>query len=406
MALEQDIAELVTASNNLTQVVDDKIQQIDHSIDSFIDNWGVNGHKTLEVGVDKPFKNIYDAFYSLNGKMLKKDVLIKVDDGIYEHTGIHLEHQPYASRIRIEGNTQNPSACVIKWVPDTSKRSHGLVIRGLQGLRLSGFKFEGETSEDNWTYRSLRLDENSRVSCNKNSIIIQGGDAGIQIANSKFLADGVDISKVASWCILAGSGSKVWVRETKIIGFGKEPQNPMPLHISVTGAKRTSQGIGCVDGSQMWAGGSEVSDIYTGMYAARNAYLWCDVSTVKNAVNGFLASTGATCWPHWWSQTEERVEQRAKAVNCTYGFNAEHKSLMWCPGAIADTCTIGFRSYASSKLLANSGWAVNCNQGFVASSMSTIEASSTKSQSVNNTEVYSPEANATQGNIYSIISYS
>lgn len=32
MALEQDIAELVTASNNLTQVVDDKIQQIDSKL--------------------------------------------------------------------------------------------------------------------------------------------------------------------------------------------------------------------------------------------------------------------------------------------------------------------------------------------------------------------------------------
>ena len=34
MALEQDIAELVTASNNLTQVVDDKIQQIDSKVTS------------------------------------------------------------------------------------------------------------------------------------------------------------------------------------------------------------------------------------------------------------------------------------------------------------------------------------------------------------------------------------
>ncbi|PAJ72045.1 hypothetical protein CJF42_23355 [Pseudoalteromonas sp. NBT06-2] len=69
MALEQDIAELVTASNNLTQIVDDKIQQIDSKVisaESKIDSAILNFAKSHSSQVVSYYDNTRHSQTSIN----------------------------------------------------------------------------------------------------------------------------------------------------------------------------------------------------------------------------------------------------------------------------------------------------------------------------------------------------
>ncbi len=346
---------------------------------------------TLEVGPGRPFANIPAAFDSLNGKRLKADVLIKVADGVHETTGITLVNQPEANRIRIEGNRADPEACTLKFVPDGGKNSHGMIVRGLQGLHLAGFRFLGETSDANWTHRGLRLDQGAWVRCDADTIRIVGGCGGVEIVEgSHLVADGMRYEDVQEWNVLVSSGSQAWIRRSHIIGPGKD----------VRTRGRAPYGVLASDGSQVWLSESTLSGVWHGVQAARTSYAHCDVSTVKDAHTGFLAEWGGIVWAH------NRGDQRAKASNCTHGYLGSHMSLVVALGAMAEKCGTGFIADGSSKVCANGGMAIDCDTGFKSWAVSEVQAHGTKAHSTGNKTLYSPPGNVVPGNENAIIRYS
>ncbi|MES9873161.1 MAG: hypothetical protein ABW146_08620 [Candidatus Sedimenticola sp. 6PFRAG7] len=407
IALQNNVADLTRAADDLTQEVVGKMGHIDQQVDRFINDWGINGYTRLEVGPGKEFATIEDAFYSLNGKKLKTHVLIKVADGVHETTGIHLEHQPDAHQIRIEGNVANPPACQIKFIPDADKASHGMVIRGLLGLQLAGFKFVGETSATNWTHRSLRLDHGSRVYCDSGTIHITGGCNAVEVEHSHLNAAQIRFEQIKQWNAFIGSGSKAWIQKSKIIGPGKAVRTQVPAHINPDAPQVIPHGIGVFDGAQGWSSESTITGVWVGVTALRNGYAHCDVTTVDGAEIGFHAQFGGIIWTYWWGATASRPKElRSKASNCLYGYYAAHKGLIWAPGAVAESCARGFRAYASSKVLANHGRAINCTIAFEAWTLSEIEAIDTNAASTGNPTQHSPPGNAVPGNQNAIIRYS
>lgn len=396
--LHAEKARLYETQNKLNE---DARKSMESKVNGTLGNYKIDDTTTLNVGPNRTFKDIRSAFDSLRGKQIKGYVVIKVDDGVHKTTGIHLEHQPYASRIMIEGNKANPERCVIQFVPDRNKRSHGLVIRRLKGLRIAGFKFVGEVTPDNFTYRAIRVDYRSFVTIDENTVQIEGTRIGVEVSNTSTLyANGLKITQHTYWGVIVGIGSEVHMHRAEIHGVGKDARTPR-YYDPDTPHKDVCGGIYAKDTSKCWSHKSIISGVWYGFLAARNTYLWCDSSVVQGAHKAFLSQLQSTLWPHI------NNDMPAKAIDCDYGFIAEHMGLIWAPGAIAENCKhIGFYAYSSSKLFCNDATAKNCGKGFFSNVNAEVEASGTNSKSTGNTEKYSPPASGTVGNTNAIIRWS
>ena len=179
MSLEQQLSSAIAAQNNLTQTVASSFDNLKAQVNGFINAWGINGYTTLTVGQGKQFANIQDAWNSLTGKVLQAGVLIQVSDGIYNQGGIGLENHPYAHMVRIVGNLANPTNCVLNFVADANRVSHGILCNNVRGLEISGFKLVGGFSENNITWRGLYVGNSSWVRSADNSLVIEGGLKGL-----------------------------------------------------------------------------------------------------------------------------------------------------------------------------------------------------------------------------------
>ena len=110
----EQIADMMSGYTSLKQYYESARSEIENQLNQ----WGIDEYTTLNVGVDKPFTSIQDAWNSLQGKKLAANVLIKVDDGIYKLNSLHLQDHPDAHMIKIEGNTETPASCTLKFIPD------------------------------------------------------------------------------------------------------------------------------------------------------------------------------------------------------------------------------------------------------------------------------------------------
>ncbi|KMN76433.1 hypothetical protein VK98_21215 [Chromobacterium sp. LK11] len=373
-----------------------------------IDDWGINGYKELQVGPGREFADIASAWNSLNGKTLKTDVLIKVDDGQYTATGIWLGNQPFASRIRIRGNIANPSACQIRFVAGADKNSHGVVFTNARGVEFSGFHLIGEATEGNWTHRCLHIGEGSWVWGAENSLILEGAGSGLQVEqNSRFSNSKLRVNKVKEWGVVVGGGSHCELHYVNIVGEGKNFLTKVPVRLDANDRSAYPHGMLCADTSRAWVTEGRVMGVRTGFHAARNSYLWCDGSVVEQSAVGFEAHSGAVIWNHGSGPVPALPQgRRGKALTCDTGFQAVWAGVIYAPMAIAENCNNGFRALCGTTMVINGGWAKNCQVGFETYSTSYLEAYDTKAASTGCPTVYSPATSGVAGNANSVLSFS
>ena len=372
------------------------------------DDWGINGYKELQVGPGREFTDIASAWNSLNGKTLKTDVLIKVDDGQYTSTGIGLGNQPFASRIRIRGNIANPSACQIRFVAGADKNSHGVVFTNVRGVEFSGFHLIGEATESNWTHRCLHIGEGSWVWGAEASLVLEGAGNGLQVEQgSRFSCSKLQIRKIKDWAVVIGGGSQSELHYVSISAEGKDYPTKVPVRIDANDRNANPHGILCQDTSRVWVTEGRVTGVRVGFYSVRNSYLWCDGSVVEQAAIGYVAYANGVLWNHGSVPSGALPQgRRGKAYNCEVGFQANWSGVVYAPMAIAEGCNNGFRSLNNATLLANGGWAKNCQVGFDAHSSGYLEAYDTKAASTGCPTVYSPATSGVAGNANSVLSFS
>ncbi|WP_152681637.1 hypothetical protein [Chromobacterium subtsugae] len=340
-------------------------------------DWGVQGYTTLQVGPGKAFASIQDAWDSLIGKVLQADVLIQVADGQYATSGITLTHQPFASRIRIQGNVANPSACKIILVPDANKLSHGVIFSRVQGINFSGFHIVGEANANHWSYRCLRVEEGSVVYSTPNSIVLEGASNGLETdQNARAGFDQIRISNCKGWAAIISGGSFVSLQKCVITGLGKNLQTTPPAFVDPDMVPITSHGLGCQDGSKVWTADSRISNVNKGCFSVRNAYIWCDGTTVDQADVGFHAQFGGICWSCGATPRASLPQgRRSKASNAHIGYLAEWGGIICADMATAENCDYGFFSNATATMQANNGWARNCTiAGYHADGLSLLHA--------------------------------
>ncbi|MGR2681045.1 hypothetical protein [Chromobacterium haemolyticum] len=372
------------------------------------DDWGMNGYKELQVGPGREFADIASAWNSLNGKILKTDVLIKVDDGQYTSTGIGLGNQPFASRIRIRGNIANPSACQIRFVAGADKNSHGVVFTNVRGVEFSGFHLIGEATESNWTHRCLHIGEGSWVWGAEASLVLEGAGNGLQVEqNSRFSNSKLRVNKVKEWGVVVGGGSHCELHYVSIVGEGKNSLTKVPVRLDANDRSAYPHGMLCADTSRAWATEGRVTGVRFGFATARNAYLWCDGSVVEQSGVGFEAHSGAVIWNHGSGVVPALPQgRRGKALACDTGFQAVWAGVIYAPMAIAENCNNGFRALCGTTMVINGGWAKNCQVGFETYSTSYLEAYDTKAASTGCPTVYSPATSGVAGNANSVLSFS
>ena len=372
------------------------------------DDWGINGYKELKVGPGREFADIVSAWNSLNGKTLKTDVLIKVDDGQYSTSSIWLGNQPFASRIRIRGNIANPAACQIRFTADANKASHGVIFSNARGVEFSGFHLIGEGTENNWTHRCLHVGEGSWVWGAEASLILEGAGNGLQVEQgSRFSCNKLKINKIKEWAIVVGGGSHCELHYVNVVGEGKNFLTKVPVWLDANDRSANPHGILCQDTSRVWVTEGRVTGVRAGFHVTRNGYLWCDGSVVEQAVIGFEAHSGGILWCHGSLPTGGLPQgRRGKAYNCEVGFQAVWSGIVYAPMAIAEGCTNGFRAFYNATAIANSGWAKNCQVGFDAYNASYLEAYDTRAASTGCPTVYSPGSSSVAGNANSVINFS
>ncbi|WP_199406733.1 hypothetical protein [Chromobacterium sp. ATCC 53434] len=302
-------------------------------------DWGIQGYTTLQVGPGQPFANIQDAWNSLIGKVLQADVLIQVADGQYTTSGIALTHQPFASRIRIQGNVANPSACKIILIPDSKKLSYGVVFSRVHGVSFSGFHIVGEANANHWSYRCLRVDEGSVVYSTIGSIVLEGASNGLEVdQNARANFDQIRISNCKGWAAIISGGAYVSLQKCVLTGLGKIVQTTPPAFVDPDMGPITSYGLGCQDGGKVWAVDSRISNVNKGCFSVRNAYIGCDGTVVDQADVGFHAQYGGVCWSGGATpRTSLPQGRRSKASNVDIGYQAEWGGVMCADMATART---------------------------------------------------------------------
>ncbi|TAM00807.1 MAG: hypothetical protein EPN70_21495 [Paraburkholderia sp.] len=376
MSLSEQLTDAIAAQNALTQAVAGKMGQIDGRVEQFISQWGIDGYTTLEVGAGKPFDSIPAAWDSLIGKVLKADVLIKVADGVHTTTGFTLHSQPFAHRVRIEGNIGNPAACQIKFTPDGGGASHGVIFDNVRNVTFSGFKLIGDATDQNWTHRSLLIVQGSRVWSAPGSVQIEGGGMGLVVEHgSQYECSNLHISNTRQWGALIGSGARASLPSLRLAGPGKDVRTTLPARIFGTESTTVPHGLAAIDTAQCWAGEAHITGCWHGAHAVQNGYLWCDLVKIEHCGNGCYAAAGGVVWSHWSPVAPGNpVEKRSRIVDAVNGFFADIGGKIIAPGAIVEQCENGFFAAQQALIHAVDSIAHNCTTGYSSHGQSTVLA--------------------------------
>lgn len=392
MSLESAIGDLSNAASQLTTQVSAKMKQIDDKADAFVNDWGVNGYTTLEVGVGKAFATVSAAWSTLKGKAFKSDVLIKVFDGTYRWDSFVLENQPYADRIRIEGNVTTPANCVIAFKPSSTLFSGGWIVRGVRGLNISGFTLKGASSVDNWTSRLLRLDNSSIVDSDAGTMVFDGGARAVELlGRSTYSAtNSVFKNQLEIGCIVYTS-SIATLTGSVFTGLGKDASATTPSG----SVYASSAAIYATDNSVVYLNGSTLSKYSRGVYAQFGAYVHMSDSIITDNNTAIFATLGANI-----------MANNVAATSVNASFNADSRSFISATGATATGAIVGYLASFMSHITANSSKAVSCSTGYKAQVLSEIEAGTTSTASATSTVKYAPATTATLGNDNAMIRFS
>ncbi|TAM00809.1 MAG: hypothetical protein EPN70_21505 [Paraburkholderia sp.] len=369
--LSDDIAAQMAS----TQAVAGKVGEIDGRIEQFVKNWGIDGYTTLEVGAGKPFDSILAAWDSLIGKTLKADVLIKVADGVYTTTGFTLTNQPFAQRIRIEGNVGDPDACQIKFTPDANGASHGVIFDNVRNVVFSGFKLIGEVTDKNWTIRCLLIHLGSRVWSAPGSVQIEGGAIGLAVSSgAQYECKKLHISNTRQWGVLLGSGARAFLESLRLAGPGKDVKTTFPARLYDTESTQPPHGLGVMDTAQCWAFEAHITGYWHAAFVTRSSYLWCDLVKIERCEYGGYAAYGGVLWSYWSPAAPGRPERRPSVDHANVGFFADFGGKVIAIGAIAKHCRIGFHAGHHSLLYASASYASRCSTSYSSHAQSMVLA--------------------------------
>ena len=360
----------------------------DAAMASALNNLAYRGATTFEVGAGKPYSSVNQVLDLLRDKILVSPILIKVADGIHEWTNISLHRHPYAHKIRIEGNVANPANCVIRWIPDAAGNSHGMVIVGSSGLNISGFTLIGSATDSNFTYRNIYLD-GSTLFCDKNSMIIDGGNQGIEVLNgSAFIADGINIKNIKQSSVVIRS-SRANIPNAHIVGFGKGSEYTMPARLG--GATVKAKGIWAISNSLAEISGANISGMEYGVVTESGSQVYANWIAVDACTNGCFATFAGNL------QSFNNAEGvGAAASNCDRGFMSDLGSNMYLKRATAIGCSVtGFRASGGGSLYNHDGgYARNCAIGYQSTTGGLVGAHGAAANSSGNTVNYNVDADS------------
>ncbi|MCP1291654.1 hypothetical protein NK214_15785 [Chromobacterium sp. S0633] len=407
MSLESNVADLVKSANALTGVVNGKIGAIDKRVDvqvakmdSTMANWGTTASQILEVGPGKPFKTIYEAWTSLSGKVLRHDVKIKVSDGVHTSTSIHLRGQPYAHRIRIEGNIKNPEACVLKFVPDNAKLSHGVIFNGVRGVNFSGFKIVGENDADkNFTWRGVNLQRGAYVVSDPNSIQIEGVHNGVElIYGSLYFCPGLKVTDFGGHGILVHDFSRATVDDVKLKGRGKQFVSVRPDGVKVItiGIKADYQSFVTAHRAVI----SQCSD--TGCLAGKNSVVFAYGVQIRDCANyGIYSSSGSKVEVH------PNDGEPSAIKDCKVGIGARYQGAVFGSDLAIQNVEKGFYVDLAGLASVVGSSASHCSViAYEATNGGFINATGSSAKSIENKVKYSPVSSGVAGNANATIVFS
>lgn len=395
MSLEQQLTEAIASQNALTQMVASKMSHLDTRINGFTNHWGVDGYTVLEVGAGKPYATIADAWYALAGKAIKSDILIKVADGDYASNQIWLSHQPFGSRIRIEGNLKNPENCILRMKPDANRYSNGVVLERQSLAGFSGFTIVGTQNAEHWTHRGLLLARHSDLYCTPGTLRFE--QCGVEVATSSFLeAKEMRINDCRGYSIYAHMAGTARVDKTIITGPSSSAQYPMP-----DGSANIPYGILATRGASLTADDSRISNVRTGVQASVNGHAQCHGMLVDNVDTGLAAHAGGVIW----SRSESGATSYLKVANARLGYSAWGGSSLFAMGSAVENAQQGYQADDNSLVYAYQSRCINVStMGYTAINGSLIAANDTSTRLVNTPNRYNLPAN-TVGAVNSVIYY-
>ncbi|UJB33104.1 right-handed parallel beta-helix repeat-containing protein [Chromobacterium sp. Beijing] len=407
MSLESNVADLVKSANALTGVVNGKIGAIDKRVDvqvakmdSTMANWGTTASQILEVGPGKPFKTIYEAWTSLSGKVLRHDVKIKVSDGVHTSTSIHLRGQPYAHRIRIEGNIKNPEACVLKFVPDSANRSHGVIFNGVRGVNFSGFKIIGEMDVDkNFTWRGILLQRGAYVVSDNKSIEIENVNHGIEMTEgSLYVCHGLRVMGFGYDGLRAHHASRAYINDAVFSGKGKQF-----LMTYTNGVKVASTGLRAEQSSLVEAHGVSISLCSdNGLRAGNNSVIYAYGALIKSCANyGIYSSSGSKV------QIHPNDGEPCTIKDCKVGIGARYQGAVFGNNIVIQNVEKGFYVDLAGLAHVVGSSASYCSLiAYEAIKGGFIDATGSSAKSIENKVKYSPASSGVAGNANATIVFS
>lgn len=122
----------------------------------------INGDLTLNVPTE--YSTVQEALQSLAGKAITTGnfVTIQVADGVYSNYDTIEVTNPYASQIKLLGNTSNPAAVEFQFQSGVQ----GILVRSGTSLgEIGGFKLTGNYATDGASVNGVYATQNASVTC-------------------------------------------------------------------------------------------------------------------------------------------------------------------------------------------------------------------------------------------------
>jgi hypothetical protein len=437
MALEQDIANLVEATNKLTQTVDEKMQLIDQrveaaeqTIDDTVDLTGMmdarlqsyedfkvsldNSNPVIvEVGEGKQFEHPADMATHINNRgMNGEHWKVIIHPGVYTfpHDGIQGCHFHHNKHVEIVSSTDNAADVVLQ----NNSEHHAWLVIGDYNCHLDISHITFRDSRELTSTRVGAVDNRDHVNNNAGGIVhgvrVRYG-SHLRIAHCNFNhvwhAIGLHDNSQAyiEYCVgnNVGYGLYSWrnsytnMKRCQWTGIGDPADDSW----------RKGTGVGINHSSVLHANGNTIKNFYYGVasYWSSDVHFhrfhnWGgdDGRTPVDIVNGVIENChhGVSVWYSSGGRFNHLsiLNSRSHAFRTGCGSSTYANSNVTIDGA-----DIGFYCRHNASIVANDSMVKNCTSyGFHAAYLSEIHAGSTQAHVSGNGTNYSPAASHTLGN--------
>lgn len=410
-SLNENVGNLISATEKLTNKVENKIQEYNDWKTTIIKPNPI----VLKVGIDKEFRHPVDAAAKIASGAFAGDVLwrMEIDPGVYDfpYKGVHEVLFSYFKNVQVVGMGANPGDTAFRYVGDehhymlVAERNSAITVNNLSFRGNFAFTPDFVTKLNN---RSLRW---GMPGAGLAHGVLARYESSAVISNCTFNrvwavahchdSSKLDISNISATEIQTGvyalGSSRIEMSRSNLSGFGAYGIGMGSFHCSSVFGYGIILRNFCIGVQANWNSDFHFHQALD--YAA-------DGVTPTNVQNGLIENcvNGINTWFYSGGNTANLSIRSSSSHAIVVG---QSSNVHACTNVTVDGADIGYYAVHTSCLIANDSIARNCRGvAYYSSNKSEVHAANTSKNLSGNAAGYSPGSSSVLGNMDSVVYFS